>query len=82
MAPRLGLVVRRGGAGGAAAVSIISMSFAMHNSRLRHWLRVSWQVTEICSPKAAMIRSHLTIDPLREAVKTVKVAFDETLLTC
>ncbi len=82
MAPRLGLVLRRGGAGGAAAISIISMSLAMHNSRLRHWLRVSWQVTEICSPNAATSRSHFTTDPLREAVKTVRVAFDETLLTC
>lgn len=82
MAPRVGLVVRRGGAGGAAAISIISMSLARHNSRLRHWLRVSWQVTEICSPNAAMRRSHLTTEPLREAVETVRVAFDETLLTC
>ncbi len=82
MAPRLGFVLRRGGAGGAAATSIISTSLARHNSRLRHWLRVSWQVTVICSPKAAATRSHLTIDPLREAVETVRVAFDETLLTC
>ena len=82
MAPRLGFVLRRGGAGGAAATSIISMSLARHNSRLRHWLRVSWQVTVICSPKAATMRSHLTTEPLREAVETVRVAFDETLLTC
>jgi hypothetical protein len=81
-APRPGRVGRRVGAGGRAASSRVTASRSQHCRRFCHWLRLPWLVTRTSSPRAA--RSRLTADgrPTTSSVSTVKVAFDEAVLTC
>ena len=81
IAPRLGRVFLRGAGGGAEASFSFSTNCSTHMTLLRHWLRLSWQVMEICSSNDASRRSRIVSEHEISARAIVNVAFVEFLLT-
>ena len=81
IAPRLGRVFLRGAGGGAEASFSFSTSCSTHKTLLRHWLRLVWQVIEICSSNDASKRARIVSEHEISVSEIVSDAFVEFLLT-
>ena len=79
---RVGFDFLRSGAGGFAALSIISASWFKQSCRLRHWLRLVWFVIRIFVASKLWILLIKNSEPVIAEVSTISVAFEEVLLMC
>ena len=81
IAPRLGRVFLRGAGGGAEASFSFSTNCSTHKTLLRHWLRLVWQVIEICSSNDASKRARIVSEHEISVNAIVRDAFVEFLFT-